>query len=314
MDGHWSPSCVLVLEPEAPREQWLAARRNGIGASDASAVLGLNKWSSPIRVWAEKTGIITEDSAGEAAQWGQRLEPVIAQCFAEKTGLPIQKVGLLRSVERPWQLATPDFAVVGVRELVEIKSTGAHMAHEWADGQTPDHAELQAQHQLAVTGYDGVHVAALIGGQKLEIRYITRDELLIAHLNHLEERFWVDHVLANSPPPATADDSPTLALLYPHVEEGKTVELPSEAAQWITEYHAGHAAEKEAQARKAAAANRLRQALGTAEIGLLDGVPVVSYPEIERTALNQGLMRQRAPKIFRRYISTTTSRRLTVKG
>ena len=38
----------------ANREEWLAARKKGIGGSDASALLGLNPYSSPLRVYLDK--------------------------------------------------------------------------------------------------------------------------------------------------------------------------------------------------------------------------------------------------------------------
>ena len=37
-------------------EAWLAHRRNAIGGSDAASIIGLNQWSSPYTVWADKLG------------------------------------------------------------------------------------------------------------------------------------------------------------------------------------------------------------------------------------------------------------------
>ena len=38
------------------REDWLEQRRHTIGGSDAAGIIGLSKWSSPVSVWADKTG------------------------------------------------------------------------------------------------------------------------------------------------------------------------------------------------------------------------------------------------------------------
>ena len=38
------------------RIDWLLDRRKGIGGSDVSAILGLNKWKSAYQIWLEKTG------------------------------------------------------------------------------------------------------------------------------------------------------------------------------------------------------------------------------------------------------------------
>ena len=40
----------------ATREEWKALRKNYIGGSDAASVVGLNPFSSPYALWAEKTG------------------------------------------------------------------------------------------------------------------------------------------------------------------------------------------------------------------------------------------------------------------
>lgn len=50
--------------------------------------------------------------------------------------------------------------------------------------------QLQVHHQLAVTGKQAADVAVLLGGQRLEIHRIERDERLIARLIELERQFW----------------------------------------------------------------------------------------------------------------------------
>lgn len=45
---------VLITTEDMAHEQWLESRKSGIGGSDAAAIAGLNKWSSPIRVYYDK--------------------------------------------------------------------------------------------------------------------------------------------------------------------------------------------------------------------------------------------------------------------
>ena len=42
--------------PYSDHDEWLQIRRQYIGGSDAGAVMGMNPYSSPTAVWAEKTG------------------------------------------------------------------------------------------------------------------------------------------------------------------------------------------------------------------------------------------------------------------
>lgn len=120
-------SCELILRADAPREEWLAVRNTGIGGSDAGVILGLNKWKSPITLWAEKTGRAEpEDLSGnEAVYWGTKQEPLVAERFYEETGKKVKRRGTLRSRPYPWMLANVDRWVVGEKAGLEIKTTNA---------------------------------------------------------------------------------------------------------------------------------------------------------------------------------------------
>lgn len=67
-------------------EQWHAERRKSIGGSDAGTILGLNKYSSPYALWAEKTGRVTPEdiSDREAVRLGHDLEDYVAKRFQRR--------------------------------------------------------------------------------------------------------------------------------------------------------------------------------------------------------------------------------------
>nr|WP_206951296.1 YqaJ viral recombinase family protein [Trinickia acidisoli] len=117
----------------------------------------------------------------------------------------------------PFMLANVDREVVGNRDvqLLECKTAGEFGARLWRDG-VPEYAQLQVQHQLAVTGKSSADVAVLICGQKLEVHRIERDDGLIARLIELEAAFW-RHVETDTPPAADGSESVDRALrcLYP---------------------------------------------------------------------------------------------------
>jgi putative phage-type endonuclease len=119
--GRWAcPDGVMVLRSDAPTAEWLAARKEGIGSSDASAVLGLNPWTSAYEVWAEKLGLLPADPGNNATELGHLLEPVIADRWSRQTGIPVRRAGLMRSKARPWQQASVD-RLAACGGLVEIK-------------------------------------------------------------------------------------------------------------------------------------------------------------------------------------------------
>ena len=45
------PALRLVSTKGMNREQWLKVRKQGVGASDAAAAVGLNPYQSPLELW-----------------------------------------------------------------------------------------------------------------------------------------------------------------------------------------------------------------------------------------------------------------------
>ena len=48
------------------RGDWLAMRKEGIGGSDSSVILGLNPFTSEMELWMDKVGSMPEKPASEA--------------------------------------------------------------------------------------------------------------------------------------------------------------------------------------------------------------------------------------------------------
>ena len=80
-------------------------------------IAGLSKWKSQVQVFLEKTQAIEqEDVQSEAAYFGNVLEEVVAQEFAKRTGLKVQRRNaILQHPEYPWMLANVDRLIVGER-------------------------------------------------------------------------------------------------------------------------------------------------------------------------------------------------------
>ena len=51
-----APALRLASTKDMSRENWLAVRKQGIGASDAAAAVGLNPYQSQLELWMVKTG------------------------------------------------------------------------------------------------------------------------------------------------------------------------------------------------------------------------------------------------------------------
>lgn len=307
-----TPTGLLILPADAPRHQWLQARRAGIGGSDALAVLGLSAYSSRYEVWADKSGLLPEKDDSEAMAWGRRLEPVIAEAFTDQTGIPATVCGLMRHAERDWQLASVD-RLTADGAVLEIKTTSAYRAGDWDDDQLADAAEAQLQHYLAVTGLEHGYAAALIGGQRLEIRHVQRDERLIRLLTEAEAELW-GLVQSGTAPALDGSPSTTKALagLYPWAEDDLEVDLSEEAMAALRRYDDLGKQIKELGEQRDAARNVVCVELGDAIVGRYNNRDVVTWKNTGY--FDEAAFRGAAPEIAAEFTATHTVERLDRKA
>ncbi|MGP4030432.1 lambda-exonuclease family protein, partial [Actinomadura sp. 3N407] len=106
----------LLLPPRTRKAAWDAARARRMTASRIAACMGLDNYSSPLTVWHEMRGTRPDTKPArvhEAARWGQRMEPVIAEAFAEESPHGIRpNPGMLVHEAADWMGANLDFLVV----------------------------------------------------------------------------------------------------------------------------------------------------------------------------------------------------------
>lgn len=284
-----TPSGVVVAPPKLDRERWLDVRRQGVGGSDVAAVLGMDKYRGPLEVYLDKVGELPDrprpPELDEAAFWGNTLEPIVADVFARRSGLRVRTgPGTLAHVERPWMLANLDRVVVepGRRtasSLLEIKTRSAFQLDEWSDG-VPDGPALQTHWYLAVTGYRHAHVAALVGGNRLVVHRVERDEALIEHLVQLVGDFW-RYVQDRTPPPVdgSAATAELLAHLYDVEPDAVTLADPDEVLPLLAELDELKREEKQLADRRRAVENRLKAMAGAAEVVQVQGETAFTWKQ-----------------------------------
>lgn len=271
----------LILPAGANRPQWLAARRIGLGGSEVSTLVGLTRYESPYELWLDKTGQVplVDDTPSEAAEMGTLLEPVVRDRFARVLGLTVELAGTYRSREWPWMLANPD-GLCSDGAGYEGKTCSQWLAHQWRDGQTADHAELQAQWGMAVTGLPAWHVAVLIGGQHNEYRLVERDHDLIAVLVDVSHRFWHEHVLTGQPPDWDGSDAAVKYLTdrYPTADVDTIADIDLDERDEIARLREKTlAGEKAAKADAEALKNRVRALIGSKEQLMCEDAVVATW-------------------------------------
>ena len=211
---------------EMAQADWLKHRRNSIGGSDASAILGLNDWSSPYRVWADKTGRLPDTPDNEAMRQGRDLEEYVAQRWSEATGNKVRRLNaILQNPTYPFAHANIDRLVVGEDAGLECKTTSILNMKNFQNGEFPANYYVQCVHYMAVTGAQRWYLAVLVLNKGFYSFTIERDEDEIKALMEQEAEFW-NYVKTNEPPPVDGSEvtTETLRTIYPG-ESGGAIEL-----------------------------------------------------------------------------------------
>ena len=308
---------VIANTAAIPYEEWLERRKEGIGGSDAAVVCGVSRYKSPVELWMEKTSQLPAQEAGEAAYWGHQLEELVRTEFTKRTGIQVEhRMELLRSDQHPFMQANLD----GICQhpdlgpcIFEAKTVSAFKAGEWEDG-IPDEYYLQVQHYMAVTGYRGAYVAALIGGNTFRWKFIERDDELIAAMIQLEERFW-QHVQNKTPPVLDGSDSVAqfLAEQFPNSTPNSRIELPNRAEQLIQQYDTACQQIKDLTEQKQQAENQLKQMLGEHEAGTAGG-HIVTWKNVVQERLDSKTLKAEHPALYKKYANKTSYRRFAIKS
>ena len=317
---------TLILRADAPREEWLKVRTQGIGGSDCGTVLGLNPYKSAYSLAAEKIGMIEpDDLSGNSRVWfGTRLEPVVAARFETVTGKKVHKRGTLQDPDHPYMLANIDRWVVGENAGLEIKTADFRMGKEWGDADDPEDRRVpdayycQCMHYMAVTGADYWYIAALIGGNDFRLKRIDRNEDDIAYIREKEKDFW-DLVQAKKLPPLDATNSTASTLLKLHnYSNGEAIDLGLDALTAIQNYQACKRREKELKEGEQEAKNLLMAILGDNEVGTVtDGegkVHKVTWKSQTRESISVAKLKKQDPASYEALkaigLITTTSTRI----
>ena len=258
---------VKISTKDMPHDEWLEHRRKSIGGSDASAIIGLNQYSSPYTVWADKLGKLPPKEDNEAMRLGRDLEDYVAKRFTEKTGKKVRRENnILINPEIPFAHANVDRMIIGEDAGFEAKTTSALNLKKFKNGEYPANYYVQCVHYLMVTGCERWYLGVLILGVGFMDFVIERDEGEIEALRKSEADFW-EYVKSGDAPMADGSDSTseTLRTIYPE-SNGETVSLMGFESD-LEQYKHLASLEADYKKMKDECANRIKAYMGEASKG-----------------------------------------------
>lgn len=256
----------MTATPITNDTQWHALRAKTVGGSEISALFGLSPFTTAFSLWHEKAGKAEPaDFDNQKINWGKLIEPLIAQELARALGWKLERSPMYYQHDTiPGMGCTLDFDVIdnqwgpGIVETKVVFDYGDYK-RDWSDDRAPPNYELQAQHQMMVTGREWCAIAVWVAQTAtLAPALIRRPAPKV--VRQIEERirdFWQSIAEDRAPDPAGTEAELTIMRhLWPARAEKKIVEIGSarlqDAAQqylWASEQLPG--IEREKTARKA---------------------------------------------------------------
>lgn len=292
----------------ANHEEWLKLRSRYIGGSDAAAVVGLNSFSSPYSLWAEKTGKAPGFEGNLATEVGTYLEEFVAQKFAQETGKKVRKcnASFLNS-QYPFAIANIDREIVGEDAGLEIKTTDSLNMKRFKGGEYPANYYAQMVHYMAVTGKKKWYLAVLIGNKEFLWFTLERDEDEIAALMTAERDFW--ELVKTDTPPAVDGFKPTTEAIKTIYSDStdEVVDL-SPFSVSLEQYTALNKQIKELENQRDEAANQIKAYMGEAWGGDSNRFKVVWKSQTRRTFDNKRFAEENPDIDLSKYYNETIVR------
>ena len=298
-----------------PRSEWLKLRKQGIGGSDASAVLGQNPWSSPLTVYLEKCGLAPDKPETEAMRQGTDCEDVVARRFESETGLKVKRCNkMFRNPDNPWMLANIDRQIVCKGFVgLECKTTSPYNHTDFESGEIPANYYWQCQHYMAVTGADEWYLAVMVFSTAFHVFRIPRNPDAIANLIKAERDFWFENVQAGvAPYPIGLDaESDAITGMYSTVRTDETANLDDLRDQFES-LSLLEAEESALKKRIEAIRQIVKLRMGACTKGRCARWNI-SYADVETTRIDTKRLKAELPETWKHYSNTTTSRTLKIK-
>jgi putative phage-type endonuclease len=174
-----------MIQIEQGSELWLELRKTKITATDATTIMGVSPWTTPLELWEQKLDIREPTPINGAMKRGMLLEPKARGLFEKKTGiLMVPEVRI-----KNFMMASLDGISMDGKEIVEIKCT-SKKNHDLAKAnKIPPYYYPQVQHQIECVGVDRCHYCSF-DGNDIVVVVVYRDNNYIESMLEKELEFY----------------------------------------------------------------------------------------------------------------------------
>lgn len=220
----------IIIKPK-DHDEWLKARKEGIGASEVGAIIGVSPFETPFSIFLKKTGQVPPEPENEAMLMGHLLEDAVAKRWEIETGQKVIKASAADIIyvhpEYDYMRVTPDRIAKGRKKLLECKTTAMPVDED----NLPPYWVAQVIYQQFVTGIHDADLAWLESGRRFGYANIPYDEEFAEFIAERVKEFWNENVQGGKEPDAISVTD--LAVKIPRSTPEKAIEADEDAMDQI---------------------------------------------------------------------------------
>lgn len=304
-------------------DEWLEARKGGIGASEIGTILGVNPYDTPYQLWLRKTGRAPAIQENFLMKAGHYLEDAIAQFCADETGVQIIKNSanefLVVNKDKPHLRVSPDrYAWLpnsrhtkDNKVIIECKSTQKFIS----ETDIPLPWFVQVMYQLGVCEMDQAYLAWLSQGRDFGYKQIRFDKDLFNDVIVAEiDKFWKDNILGDQEPALISVDD--VKIKYPVHNAGKSIDASEELLETCNQLMDVNAQIKELDKKKTEYEDALKFAMADSESIISPSGKVLATWKASKSSLkfDEKKFAAENPELHKKFLSETQgSRRFSFK-
>lgn len=292
-------------------DDWLRIRTKSIGGSDCGAILGMNKYESPLSLYNKKIGLIEPEDISDKlpVRFGNWNEDLVAKLFEEETGKKVRNHNfMMYHKDYDFISANVDKVLVSENAILECKTASEFKKKEWIDGNVPGSYMAQCYHYMLVTGAERVYIAVLFGNSSFQYEVIERDEEVLQQILEKEINFWKNHVEKRIPPEADNSKASEDALnkMWQPKKESE-IKFGDEQANLLKKWHIIQKQKKQLDEDERAVKNKLREYMGENEVGKSENFKATWKPQ-KSSRFDKKRFEKDNPELAKQYIKQSESR------
>ena len=201
---------IITPTSELTKDEWLAFRSRGVGASDCGVILGLSPYKSSLELYYQKIGAVPTFNIENMAMFlGTEQEDFVATIWSYwggdeesliknyREGNQVRKCkkinGYIQNAAYPWLFVSLDREINKQGDkgngTLEIKLINSYEADKWESGIPPGYI-AQVQTQMLVAGYDFGEMAILEDNRKFYVYPFETSEIIQKAIIEKTYDFW----------------------------------------------------------------------------------------------------------------------------